>query len=234
MNEAALEISDLRFAYGAGSPVLDIPRLIVKRGERVLLRGPSGSGKSTLLGIVSGVLAPGGGHVKLLGSDLGAMPAASRDAFRGDHVGLIFQMFNLLPYLTVLENILLPARFSACRRDRCSPNPVSEGRRLMTALGLSGADEATRRVVNLSIGQQQRVAAARALLGRPELVIADEPTSALDSDLRDSFLQLLMAECNAARATLLFVSHDTSLGPRFDRQLAIHDINRVRTDEASA
>lgn len=228
MTELAIDIEGLAFAWSDGRPVLDVPRFEVRRGERVFLRGPSGSGKSTLLGIVSGVLAAKRGRVRVLGEDLGSLSGARRDEFRAAHIGLVFQMFNLLPYLSVIENVLLPARFSAARRARAQPDPVSEAKRLLDELGIATTSSPARPVTELSIGQQQRVAVARALLGRPELVIADEPTSALDSDARDSFLRLLMAECSATGAALLFVSHDTALGGLFDRQLPIGDINRAR------
>lgn len=228
MSELAIDIEGVAFAWGSGPPVLDIPRFQVRRGERVFLRGPSGSGKSTLLGIVSGVLAPARGGIRVLGTDLASMSGARRDAFRAAHIGLVFQMFNLLPYLSVIDNVLLPARFSAARRRRATPDPGTEARRLLGELGIAAAALPGRAVAELSIGQQQRVAVARALLGRPELVIADEPTSALDSDTRDSFLRLLMSECAAASATLVFVSHDTSLGAMFDRRLSIADINHAK------
>jgi len=227
MTELAIDIEGLAFAWSEDRPVLDVPRFAMRRGESVFLRGPSGSGKSTLLGIVSGVLAPGRGRVSVLGADLGTLSGARRDAYRAAHIGLVFQMFNLLPYLSVLDNVLLPARFSAARRARARPDPISESRRLLGELGIPAAAITGRSVTELSIGQQQRVAVARALLGRPELVIADEPTSALDSDTRDAFLRLLMAECAAAGAALLFVSHDTALGALFDRRLSITEINRA-------
>ena len=228
MTQLAIDIEGLTFAWNDGVPVLDIPRFEVRRGERVFLRGPSGSGKSTLLGIVSGVLRPGRGRVSVLGEDLGLLTGGGRDEFRAAHIGLVFQMFNLLPFLSVMDNVLLPARFSAVRRRRAQPDPATEARRLLDELGIAATRSPARLVTELSIGQQQRVAVARALLGRPELVIADEPTSALDSDARDSFLRLLMAECAATGAALLFVSHDTALGGLFDRQLSIDDVNRAQ------
>ncbi|MBM2853604.1 MAG: transporter, ATP-binding protein [Steroidobacteraceae bacterium] len=228
MTELAIDIEGLAFAWNDGLPVLDIPRFEVRRGERVFLRGPSGSGKSTLLGIVSGVLKAGRGRVRVLGEDLGLLTGGRRDEFRAAHIGLVFQMFNLLPYLSVMDNVLLPARFSAVRRGRAQPDPATEARRLLDELGIVTKGSPARLVTELSIGQQQRVAVARALLGRPELVIADEPTSSLDSDARDGFIRLLMSECSATGATLLFVSHDTALGGLFDRQLSIGDINRAR------
>ncbi len=233
MAEAAIELEQLRYAWSPGRMVLDVPMLRVERGERVFLRGPSGSGKSTLLGVIGGVLVPQGGHVSLLGTRLDRLAPAARDRFRADHVGFIFQLFNLLPYLSVVDNVTLAARFSAYRAGRAGPlGPEAE--RLLAALGLSHAGMSTRRVNELSIGQQQRVAAARALLGRPDVLIADEPTSSLDADSRESFLELLMRECDAAGTTLLFVSHDTSLGHLFDRQLSLPDLNRARPDAVSA
>jgi len=224
---AAIELESVRHAYQPDRPVLDVAEFRVAAGERVFLSGPSGSGKSTLLGLVAGVLAPEAGRVRVLGTDLGALTAAERDAFRGARIGVIFQMFNLLPYLSVLDNVLLPLRFSAARRARL-PDPRAEALRLLAALGLGDTALLGRDVGALSIGQQQRVAAARALLGRPQLVIADEPTSSLDWDARATFLDLLARECAAVGSTLLFVSHDRTLAPLFDRSVALGDINRAR------
>ncbi len=234
MTEPAIDIAELRFAWRPGQPVLDLPRLTVERGERVFLRGPSGSGKSTLLGVVGGVLAPQAGSVRILGEDFARLPAARRDALRADRIGFVFQMFNLLPYLSVVENVTLPARFSARRRERAGADLDAAARRLLAHLGLTQPALLARPVAELSIGQQQRVAAARALLGSPELLIADEPTSALDADAREAFLSLLMQECASAGTTLLFVSHDTTLGRLFDRQLSLPELNRARPDSEAA
>jgi putative ABC transport system ATP-binding protein len=130
-------------------------------------------------------------------------------------VGVVFQQFNLLPYLTVLDNVLLPCRFSALRASRCVGGPAAAAQALLQRSGLPAALW-PRRADALSVGQQQRVAAARALIGGPELVIADEPTSALDAALRDDFMALLMDACAAAGSTLIFVSHDERLAARFD------------------
>lgn len=217
--QAAIELSQVAFGWQQGQPLLTIDHLTIARGERVFLRGPSGSGKSTLLGLVGGVLQPGRGEVRLLGEDIARLSAGARDRFRGEHLGFIFQMFNLVPYLTVLENVLLPAKFSPLRAARHRTGSLeNEARHLIAALGLS-PELLTRQVTQLSIGQQQRVAAARALLGQPEIVIADEPTSALDAQARSGFIELLMHECQAQGSTLLFVSHDASLGGLFDRTL---------------
>ena len=143
-----------------------------------------------------------------------------------DHIGLIFQVFNLVPWLSALENILLPCRFSERRRRRAGPDPAAAARRLLRELGLDDPALAAASAATLSVGQQQRVAAARALIGKPDLVLADEPTSALDADARTTFVDLLTRECAGAGAALLFVSHDRSLESRFDSAVDFRDLNR--------
>lgn len=194
------------------------------------MRGPSGSGKSTLLSLLAGVVTPQDGKVRVLGSDLGALGGAARDRLRADHIGFIFQMFNLIPYLSVVENVGLPCGFSERRRTnaiRTGASVEAEATRLLEHLHMASADLLRRPVTELSVGQQQRVAAARALIGAPELVIADEPTSSLDTDRRAAFLDLLFRECERERATLIFVSHDASLASRFDRSIPFAEINRA-------
>jgi putative ABC transport system ATP-binding protein len=226
MAKPAIQITGLEFAWADRDPVLKIDRLQVERGERVFLTGASGSGKSTLLGLIGGVLQPRTGSIRVIDVLINELRVSERDGFRGEHLGFIFQMFNLIPYLTVRENVLLPLQFSAGRRRRLEDlSPAGEALRLLGALGLLGAGLLERPVTELSIGQQQRVAAARALIGRPEIVVADEPTSALDADTRRGFLELLMSECRSFGTTLLFVSHDASLSGQFDRSLAMSDIN---------
>jgi putative ABC transport system ATP-binding protein len=232
MASAAVEIRDLVFTWPGSSALLSIPRFEVARGERVFLHGPSGSGKSTLLGLVGGVQVPQRGMVRVLGSDLGALRPAQRDAFRAVHLGFVFQLFNLVPYLNVLENVLLPLRFSRERARRAGA-AVAEARRLLAELGLGDTRLQLRKPSALSVGQQQRVAVARALLGRPELLVADEPTSALDAEARESFLALLVSACEAAGASVLFVSHDAALGRRFDRSLSLVAINRTPVPAAA-
>lgn len=226
MAEALIELRDLVFRWpGPAGVCLDIPEFSVAAGEQVFLHGESGGGKSTLLNLLAGVLVPASGRLRVLGHDLSALGAAARDRFRVDHVGLIFQQFNLIPYLSVLDNVLLPTRFSKRRRERAGDARASAA----TLLGhLDLPENLWRRdATQLSVGQQQRVAAARALIGRPELVIADEPTSALDAARQAAFLDLLGRECAAAGATLLFVSHDQRLAAHFGRRVAMADINRV-------
>ncbi len=223
----AIALEEVQYAWPGQPPVLSIPQLQIAAGERVFLRGPSGSGKSTLLGLVGGVLLPATGSVQLFGERIDTQSASARDHFRADHLGFIFQWFNLVPYLSVLDNVLLPTLFSTLRKQRAGTDPASEAKRLLSALDLGDEKILQRPVTALSIGQQQRVAAARALLGRPRLIIADEPTSALDHDARSAFLELLLREASAAEATLLFVSHDTALAPLFSRTLALSDLNRA-------
>lgn len=233
----ALELSGVRFAYGRGAPnVLDIAGFTLKPGERVFLKGASGSGKSTLLGLIAGILEPQEGRIEVLGEDLPAMNAAARDRFRAARLGVIFQMFNLLPYLPVGANVTLPCRFSAARASeaQAAGGAESEARRLLSRLGLDTAHVWNRRAAELSVGQQQRVAAARALIGGPGLILADEPTSALDADSRDSFIALLKDECEASGAALLFVSHDGGLADHFDRALDLSELNSMRAGEARA
>jgi putative ABC transport system ATP-binding protein len=229
MSQALIELNDLGFAWPGQAELLDIPAFTLQRGESLFLKGPSGSGKTTLLGLLGGVQKPGRGSLKLLGQELAQMSSGARDRFRVDHTGYIFQQFNLLPFLSVRENVELPCRFSKNRARRASERHGSvdgAAAQLLEHLGLK-AELLERRADSLSIGQQQRVAAARALIGQPELVIADEPTSALDHDAREAFLQLLFAECRAAGASLLFVSHDQSLAPLFDRSVSLAELNRA-------
>lgn len=231
--ETVIALSNLRFGWKtAQPPVLDIDNLTIEKGVRIFIAGPSGSGKSTLLGLLAGVVLPQQGNISILGQQLETLNGYQRDRFRSDHIGFIFQMFNLIPYLSMVENVTLPCRFSTKRRKNAqarASSPEEEARRLLKQLGLDGGDILNRPVTDLSVGQQQRVAAARALIGRPEIVIADEPTSALDHNQREAFIRLLFAECDRADTTLLFVSHDISLAPLFDWTIGLEAINRAGT-----
>jgi len=223
-----LALQDIHYRWpGAAADCLRIEQLSVAAGRTVFLYGPSGCGKSTLLGLLAGVLVANAGRVSLLGQDWAALPGGRRDARRADHVGVVFQQFNLLPYLSVLDNVLLPCRFSSLRAQRCEGSPAAAARSLLQRMGLPAALW-TRPASALSVGQQQRVAAARALIGKPELVIADEPTSALDTALRDDFMALLLGECKASGSTLVFVSHDKQLAAQFDAQLSLPELNQAK------
>ncbi len=201
-------------------PVLSIGRLAIATGERVFVHGPSGSGKTTLLGLIAGVILPQTGTVQVLGQELTTLSASARDRHRGSEMGYIFQNFNLIPYLSVAENIALPCQVHADRRKRIRAGTLHEElARIASRLDLQ--EHLHRRVTRLSTGQQQRVAIARAVIGSPRLIVADEPTSALDMDRREQFLSLLLGMCDHAGSTVVFVSHDRSLAHRFDRELSI-------------
>ncbi|HFF5966632.1 TPA: ATP-binding cassette domain-containing protein [Stenotrophomonas maltophilia] len=220
-----IALEDVQFGYDMRL-VLDIPKLWIEQGSSVLLRGISGGGKSTLLGLLAGVLLPGKGRVEVAGQALQGMGGAARDRFRADHLGVIFQQFNLLPFLSVRDNIALGLRFSRLRSARISGPLDAEIARLLQALQLN-PELMQRRAGTLSVGQQQRVAAARALIGRPAVLLADEPTSALDRQAATAFLQLMSAQCRAAGTTVLVVSHDESLQPLFDRTISLSEINQA-------
>lgn len=226
----AVRLSGLRLRWpGAAADCLAIDDFRLGAGERVFLRGPSGSGKSSLLSLIGGVVTPQAGEVAVAGQVLDALSAAARDRFRADHVGFVFQLFNLLPWLSARDNILLACRFSPVRRARLAAagrTLAQEAERLAARLDLD-VGLLSRPAAQLSVGQQQRVAAARALIGRPGLVVADEPTSALDADRQQAFLDLLLEECRAAGAALLFVSHDGRLARHFDRVVDLGSINRA-------
>jgi putative ABC transport system ATP-binding protein len=229
-----LSLRDVHHRWpGDTADSLVIAELDIAAGRTVFLHGPSGCGKSTLLGLLAGVLPARKGRVALLGQDWAALPGGARDARRADHVGVVFQQFNLLPYLTVLDNVLLPCRFSVRRARRCAGSPRAAAQELLQRMGLAEPLWG-RRADALSVGQQQRVAAARALIGGPELVLADEPTSALDGPLREGFMALLLQACAAAGSTLVFVSHDERLAARFDEQLSLPALNRAAGAAPSA
>jgi putative ABC transport system ATP-binding protein len=214
-----VEFRAATFAWPGAAPVLKDFSLTLEAGGRLFITGPSGCGKSTLLSLAAGIITPQEGDVLLSGTPLKSLSGPKRDRLRGDSLGYIFQQFNLVPYLPPIENILLPCRFSKVRRERALEGAKSLEEAAESLLGrLSVPKERwAQPSAALSVGQQQRVAAARALIGRPRLLIADEPTSALDRGLGLSFLRLLMKECEEAGSSLLFVSHDTALASEFPR-----------------
>jgi putative ABC transport system ATP-binding protein len=224
-----LSAESLRFSWpGSATPCIDIEAFRITAGESVFLHGPSGCGKSTLLSLLAGVLVADEGRVCLLGHDWSKLSGAARDRCRVAHVGYIFQQFNLLPYLSVVDNVLLPCRFSARRREQASRQRGAreEAEHLLDQMGLD-RKLWQRQAMQLSVGQQQRVAAARALIGQPEVVIADEPTSALDEDRREAFLDVLLTACAENDSALVFVSHDQRIAQRFARHVLLPEINRA-------
>ena len=230
-----LSAESLRFAWpGARTPCIDIERLDISAGEAVFLHGPSGCGKSTLLSLLAGVLIADAGQVRLLGHDWAALSGAARDRARVAHVGYIFQQFNLLPYLSVLDNVLLPCRFSGRRMAQATQDgsAPAQARELLARMGLDSSLW-QRQAMQLSVGQQQRVAAARALIGHPEVVIADEPTSALDEDRREAFLDVLLAACAVHRSALVVADEDQRIAARFSRHVLLPEINRAASGVAA-
>ncbi|NOI78508.1 ABC transporter ATP-binding protein [Vibrio coralliilyticus] len=226
-SNSVVELEQVTFTWpGNQTPTLDIKQLHITKGEHLFIKGPSGCGKSTLLGLLTGINTTSSGQLRVLGQDLNQMKGSQRDKFRADHIGYIFQQFNLLPYLNVIENVILPCQFSAQRKSQVDTSLGEDATRLLEKLHLP-AHLMDKPVVELSIGQQQRVAAARALIGKPALIIADEPTSSLDYDNRTAFIELLLEQVNQAQSTLLFVSHDPTLESLFDRTLNLNQINQA-------
>ncbi len=226
-SSAVIQLHDVKFNWAKTTPpVIDIRELVINRGEHLFVKGPSGCGKSTLLSLLTGINTTTSGQVSILGTELNQLKPQQRDQFRADNIGYIFQQFNLLPYLSVIENVILPCHFSSPRRNNVPGELKAAGEQLLTRLKLSH-DLINKPVIELSIGQQQRVAAARALIGAPQLLIADEPTSALDFDTRSAFIELLLEEANRVNSTVVFVSHDHTLEEEFTRTVSLPQINRA-------
>jgi len=225
-----VQMADVVFTWpGRNAFTLSIDGFTLDKAERLLLVGPSGSGKSTFLSLLAGILTPQQGVIDVLGTDIARLRGATRDRFRAEHMGIIFQMFNLLPYGSVIDNVVLPLSFSAGRRKRAEAEGGAHAAaaRLLESLGIERSLIDGASAASLSVGQQQRVAAARALIGAPELIVADEPTSSLDRNRQQAFLDLLFADIAAANATLIMVSHDESLSGRFTRVANLMDIARI-------
>lgn len=218
-----VQLENLRFHYQPNSPaILDIPHWQLDAGERVFLYGKSGSGKSTLLNLLSGTLSPGSGDIRLFGEDFSGLSSRKRDKFRAQHIGVVFQQFNLIPYLSVQANIEAAAWFAGNKKAGLADKIKHLVSQLQLSESLLEQDAG-----QLSVGQQQRVAIARALINDPGLLIVDEPTSALDADARDKFMQLLLACCDEVNSTLIFVSHDQALSQFFNKSVSLSDINQA-------
>ncbi|WP_340677832.1 ATP-binding cassette domain-containing protein [Paraglaciecola sp.] len=208
--ELAINVTDLNFSWNKNSSFcLSIADWQVSCGQKVFLYGQSGSGKSTLLNLLSGVVAGYSGELRVLQQDLTALSGAQRDSFRAKNIGIIFQQFNLLPYLNGLQNIQLAQYFASrsSSQNKQLLGQITEKLQLSKVLLNQSAG-------TMSVGQQQRIAVARALINQPKLIIADEPTSALDSELRDQFIELLLSV--ASESTVIFVSHDKGLATHFE------------------
>ena len=220
-----INLSNLQFSYPKQphSLVLDIPSWSLATGEHTLIYGSSGSGKSTLLNVLNGLLSVNTGIVKVLDQHLEKMTSRQRDKFRANNIGYVFQQFNLIPYLDAIDNIRLASYFSKSVSKSALNKEIIA---LLKTLNMPETDW-KKPVRTLSIGQQQRIAIARALINKPALLIADEPTSSLDQENRDSFMALLMSIVKDNCITLLFFSHDMSLSHYFTRVESLSDINRV-------
>ena len=233
MNKPVIHLSNIRFRYSTqAKDILNIENLQVYEGKHLFIQGSSGSGKTTLLNIITGINQASSGDVKILGKSLQKMSVIQRDQFRVDELGVIFQQFNLLPYLSLLENVQLPCWFSK-QRKHLAGNTSQMAKRLLNELDIP--EKLFNKAVNtLSTGQQQRVAMARALIGQPKIIIADEPTSALDSNNRKRFLDLLFLEADKQGSTVVFVSHDSYMAQYFPHKIELSEINRINSDLAAA
>ena len=230
MDVSIIKIDSVRFYWSKKSNFkIFVPNLEIKKGEKVLLLGESGSGKTTLLSLMCGFLNPLSGNISINGNTINQLSSKTRDEYRADNIGIIFQQFNLLPYANVVDNVLLPLYFSKVRSNNVS-NKKEKVIELFKQLRLPD-DIAQFRASSLSMGQQQRVAVARALIGNPSLIIADEPTSSLDADAQKIFLNLMFEQISENNSTLLMVSHDKSLSNQFDRLIDINEI-LIREDKS--
>jgi len=219
----AIKLHNLNYTFqGSSLPVLSIPAWQVARNERVFLQGESGSGKSTLLGLLAGLQLPTLGEVEILGARMSALGVGKRDRFRAKHLGVVFQQFNLIPYLSALENVLLAAQFGTLDRRGARQRAIE----LLESVNLPSSLH-DRKAAALSIGQQQRVAIVRALINEPSLLLVDEPTSALDHNNRDAFLALLFDMLADMDCAMVFVSHDPTIGRLFDKQVRLAELNQV-------
>ena len=219
----SLSISNLVFSYSASKtePVLRIKKWELDAGDTVFIQGPSGSGKSTFLNILCGMLPVTQGEVSLFDTRLDQLNSRQRDQFRANNIGYVFQQFNLIHYLDVVDNVRLARQFSNTK----TANGEQDIEQLLSTLNID-SQHWYKPANNLSIGQQQRVAIARAFINQPKLLIVDEPTSSLDHKNRDDFMSLLMKKVDDTNATLIIVSHDQTLSSYFSRVESIAGINQ--------
>ena len=221
-----LEIRNLLKSYvepsGNRLLILDIPQLNLAQGEQVVLRGESGGGKTTLLHIISGIVTADSGSIRLDGTELTAFSESRRDRIRADKMGYVFQSFNLLPAFTALENVRLGMTFA---RKKLS---AERGKELLSKVGL--ADRMHYRPSQLSVGQQQRVAVARALANKPRLLLADEPTANVDPANQKRIIDLIKEVCRDELVAILLVTHSDEIAGQFERVERLEQINRAFTD----
>jgi ABC-type lipoprotein export system ATPase subunit len=229
MADAVIQLEQVRKAFrtpaGEAVPILDVDRFEVTAGEQVALEGQSGSGKTTLLNVIAGIMRPDSGKVLLDGVDLARLPEAARDRVRADRLGLVFQQFNLLPGFTAMENVLVAMTFSSVRPDR------SRAEALLESVGL--AHRLGHKPGALSVGEQQRVAVARALANRPKVILADEPTASIDPGHQQQVVDLLKRTCREQDVALVVVTHTPDVAEQFSRRMRIESFNRVLQHKVS-
>ncbi|HVT28735.1 MAG TPA: ABC transporter ATP-binding protein [Lacipirellulaceae bacterium] len=218
-----LSVENVKKSYrepnGEWLPILNVPRLEVAAGEQVVIRGRSGGGKTTLLNVISGLATADEGKIVITGTEVTRLPEAVRDRFRARHIGFVFQTFNLLPGFSALENVLLGMTFTGQRSD---PRRASE---LLAKVGLGL--RLTHKPTALSVGEQQRVAVARALVNRPVLLLADEPTANIDPAHQQQVIDLLRGVCREENVAMLLVTHSDEVASQFDRVEHLENLNRV-------
>jgi len=215
----ALAIQDLHFSYGRDHFEIVVPSMQLAPAEQVLLTGGSGTGKSTILQLIAGLVDPQQGVVRVAGENMHAMRGAARDRFRGAHIGMIFQTFNLLQGFSALENVLAALMFS----EMPKLSHRARARELLQSLGIARPEAL---VETMSVGQQQRVAVARAVACRPALVLADEPTASLDPENSAAAIELIQRTCSESGAALLCTSHDPAMKERFPRVESLDALRR--------
>lgn len=220
-----LEIKKLEFKWEKkNSFSLNISNLVIKNNEKVVLLGESGSGKSTLLNLISGMVSPDVGEILINGIQTTSLPAKKKDSFRNENLGVIFQKFNIIDYLSPISNILLPCYFSSVKNntiDFYKYRAISLGK----SLGIEKNILFLKNSKNISVGQQQRVAIIRALINFPKIILADEPTSSLDIKNKNKFVKLLFKICKQEEAALLMVTHDNSITKYFDKTIIMENLN---------
>jgi putative ABC transport system ATP-binding protein len=216
----AVDVADVVYRYPSRQSAFLCDRWSLPKGQHTFLHGNSGSGKSTLLSLLSGIAQPQHGTITLNNTQLNTLTPKQQDSYRAQHIGIVFQQFNLIPYLTVRQNVELASYFAKRSID------ITD--QLLVMLASLQLPEAilSKTVSQLSVGQQQRVAIMRALINSPQLLLIDEPTSALDANARDGFMQMLMSASQSFESTMIFVSHDSSLRQYFNHHLAVTDICR--------
>jgi putative ABC transport system ATP-binding protein len=218
-----LQLTEVKKSFplpdGAELPVLDIPEWYVGADEQVVVVGRSGCGKTTLLHVIAGISRPDSGRVRIDDWEITLFTEAESDRFRADRIGYVFQTFNLLPGFTALENVLLAMRFTGKPTDR------GRARELLERVGLG--HRVKHRPPMLSVGEQQRVAVARALANKPKILLADEPTANIDSGNQQQVLDLLSEACREEKVALVLVTHSPEVARQFERVDRLEEINRV-------